>query len=119
MIGCVDTDRNHGETHRRWSSEVRPPRMQPQDVTTAKTVSRAPIVHVSRVPGMGRRSGRERTAAEVVAEKERRLREDPEHRAEVVRDYPDPVLEGIGAGLDHKSARSWWSELPSPHQPDR
>jgi hypothetical protein len=26
-------------------------------------------------------------------------------------DYPDRVLFGIGAGLDHKSARAYWSDL--------
>lgn len=116
---------------------------------------------------MRRSSGRGTTAAEVVAERERRLQEDPAYRAEVerveaaraerarqlglaeqpvladlrgvgidvddvwnlykvpearpraipvllehlVRDYPDRVLQGIGTGLDDKSARSWWSEL--------
>ena len=107
------------------------------------------------------------TAAEVIAEKERLLREDPEYRAEVervealrsqrvaelraaaqpvvrdlaaigievgtlwdlykvpgsrpaafpvllaqiTRDYPDGVLESIGRGFGHKSARAWWPEL--------
>ena len=107
------------------------------------------------------------TAAEVIAEKERLLREDPEYRAKferveadraqrvaelraaaqpVVRDlaaigievgtlwdlykvadsrpaafpvllahitldYPDGVLESIGRGFGHKSARAWWPEL--------
>lgn len=26
-------------------------------------------------------------------------------------DYPDGVLQGIGQGLDHGSARAWWSDL--------
>jgi hypothetical protein len=26
-------------------------------------------------------------------------------------DYPDGVVAGIGQGLDHRSARAWWSEL--------
>jgi hypothetical protein len=29
----------------------------------------------------------------------------------LTRDYPDKVLLGIGIGLDHKSARAWWTEL--------
>jgi hypothetical protein len=108
-----------------------------------------------------------RTAAEVVAELERRKREDPAYRAELERveseraertrllriaeqpvvddlraigldldtvwdlykipdsrpqaipvllkhlalDYPDRVLEGIGQGLDDRSARAFWSDL--------
>lgn len=107
------------------------------------------------------------TAAEVVAELERRKREDPVFRAELERvaseraerarlnriaerpvvadlqaigldvdtvwdlykipdsrpraipvllkhlalDYPDRVLEGIGGGLNHRSARAWWHDL--------
>jgi hypothetical protein len=107
------------------------------------------------------------TGAEVIAEKERRRREDPAYRAELERveaeraertrllriaeqpvvddlrtlgldlntvwdlykiedsrpqaipvllkhlalDYPDRVLDGIGRGLDHRSARAWWSDL--------
>lgn len=107
------------------------------------------------------------TATEVVAERERRIREDPEYLAAVERDeaeraerarrlresekplrqdlaaigikvdsvwdlhkipnsrptaipvlldhlartYPDPILQGIGAALDHNSARGWWTEL--------
>ncbi|MDQ0241498.1 hypothetical protein [Arthrobacter bambusae] len=107
------------------------------------------------------------TAAEVIAEKERLLREDPEYRAKfermeadraqrvaelraaaqpvvrdlaaigikvgtlwdlykipdsrpaafpvllahITRDYPDGVLESIGQGFCHKSARAWWPEL--------
>jgi len=26
-------------------------------------------------------------------------------------DYPDPVLEGIGHGLDDRTARAWWGDL--------
>jgi len=108
-----------------------------------------------------------KTAAEVMAELERRKREDPAYRVESERaeseraerirllriaeqpvvedlraiglvldtvwdlykipdsrpkaipvllrhialDYPDRVLEGIGQGLDHRSARGWWSNL--------
>ncbi|MGO4856892.1 hypothetical protein [Arthrobacter sp. 2MCAF14] len=107
------------------------------------------------------------TAADVIAEKERLLREDPEYRAKferveadraqriavlraaaqpvirdlaaigievgslwdlykvpdsrpaafpvllthITRDYPDGVLESIGRGFCHKSARAWWPEL--------
>jgi hypothetical protein len=106
------------------------------------------------------------TGAEVIAEKERRRREDPAYRAELERveaeraertrllriaeqpavddlrtlgldlnsvwdlykiedsrpqaipvllkhialDYPDRVLDGIGQGLEHRSARAWWSD---------
>ena len=107
------------------------------------------------------------TAVDVVAEKARRMREDPEYRARVEKveadararkarlrtaerpvvddlrlvgvdvesvwdlykvtdsrpraipvllkhitmDYPDDVLEGIGQGLDDRSARPWWGHL--------
>jgi hypothetical protein len=43
------------------------------------------FVHASRVPAMGSRGRRGRTAVEVVAEQGRRLREDPAYRAEVER----------------------------------
>jgi hypothetical protein len=108
-------------------------------------------------------------ASDVIAERERRLREDPEFRALVeqkevehrervrrlreaempvirdlaavgvevdsvwnlckipdsrpkaipvllehlTRDYPDRVLQGIGMGLNDKSARAWWAQLKS------
>lgn len=31
--------------------------------------------------------------------------------AHITRDYPEGVLESIGRGLSHKSARAWWPEL--------
>jgi hypothetical protein len=44
LIGYGRQTGNHGETHRRWTPAVRPPRMLPKGLTIAKTVVKVSVV---------------------------------------------------------------------------